>query len=122
MKRKKRQPNAAAGGLAVAMGAGCFAMALFRSLEPGRRIGAAASGCMALSWGLREVAAAKKWKQGPEGAHYARTAKEIWESELEEKLGKSGSMHNEALLLLWIFLFLSVSAAIGVGYLFWRRQ
>jgi hypothetical protein len=121
MKMKKRRPNAAAGGLAVAMGAGSFTIALFSSLEPGRRFGAAATGCMALSWGLKEVAAAKRWKQEPEEAHFARTAEEIRESELEEKLGKRGSMHNVLVLLLWVFVLLSVIAAIGVGYLFWMR-
>src|SRR5579859_3046057 len=94
MKRKKRQPDAAAGGLAVAMGVGCFAIALFSSLSLGQRFGAAACGCAGLSWGLKEVAAAKKWKQEPEEEHYATTAEDIREAEQEEKMEKSGSMHN----------------------------
>jgi len=122
MKRKRRQPVAAAGGLAVAMGVGCFAIALFSSLSPGQRFGAAASGCLGLSWGLKEVAAAKKWKQEPEEEHYATTAEEIRESEQEEKMEKSGSMHNVLILLAWVFLFLGGVGAVGVGYLFWTRR
>jgi hypothetical protein len=121
VKRKKRQPDAAAGGLAVAMGVGCFAIALFSSLSSGQRCGAATSGCLALSWGLKEVAAAKKWKQEPEDEHYATSAKDILESEREEKMEKSGSMHNVLVLLVWIFLFLAVVGAVGVGYLFGTR-
>jgi len=122
MKRMKRQPDATAGGLAVAMGLGCLAIALFSSLSPGQRYSAAASGCLGLSWGLKEVAAAKRWKQEPEDRHYATSAKDIRESEREEKLEKSGSLHNVLVLLARIFLFLSVAGAVVVGYLFWTRQ
>lgn len=122
MKRKKRQPHAAAGGLAVAMGVGCFAIALFSSLSPGQRYGAAASGCMGFSWGLKEVVAAKRWKQEPEDAHYATSVEDIRESEKEEKMEKSGSPHNVLVLLVWIFLFLAVIGAVGVGYLFLARR
>jgi hypothetical protein len=122
MKRKKRQPDATAGGLAVAMGLGGLAVALFSSLSPGQRCGAAASGCMGLSWGLKEIAAAKKWKQEPEDRHYATSAKDVLESEREEKLEKAGSMHNVFVLLARIFLFLAVVGAVGVGYLFWMRR
>jgi hypothetical protein len=122
MKRKKRQPNVAAGSFAVAMGAGCFAIALVSSLSPGQRLRAAGSGCVGLSWGLKELVSAKKWKQEPEEEHYATTPEEIRESEREEKMEKSGSMHNVFVLLRWIFLFLAVIGAIAVGYLFWTRQ
>jgi len=74
-----------------------------------------------LSWGLKEMAAAKKWKQEPEDEHYATTPEEIRESVREEKMEKSGSMHNVLVLLVWIFLSLAVVGAIGVGYLFWTR-
>jgi hypothetical protein len=111
MKRKKRQPDAAAGRLAVAMGAGCFAIALLFSLSPGQRFGSATSGCLALSWGLKELAAAKRWKQEPEEKHYATTVEEIRESKQEEKMEKSGSMHNVLVLLVWIFLSLAVVVA-----------
>jgi hypothetical protein len=104
------------------MGASCFAIALFSSLRPGQRYGAASTACMALSWGLRELAAAKKWKQEPEEAHYATTAQEIRDSEQAERLEKSGSMHNVLVLLSWIFLILFVAGAIGVGYLFWMKR
>lgn len=122
MKRKKRQPDAKAGGLAIAMGLVCFGIALFSSLSSGQRFGAAASGCMGLSWGLKELAAVKKWKQEPEEEHYAITPEEIRESEQEERMEKSGSMQNVFVLLGWVFLFLIVIGAIAVGYLFWRRR
>ena len=121
MKRKKRQPDAAAGRLAVAMGVGCLAIALFSSLSPGQRFGAAASGCMGLSWGLKEAAAVKKWKQESEDQHYATSVRDILESEREEKLEKSGSIQNVLVMLAWIFLFLAVVGAVGVGYLIWSR-
>jgi hypothetical protein len=103
------------------MGVGGLAIALFSPLSPGQRFGAAASGCMGLSWGLKEVVAVKKWKQELEEEHYATTTEDILESEREEKMEKSGSMHNVFVLLGWIFLFLVVVAAIAVGYLFWTR-
>jgi hypothetical protein len=63
----------------------------------------------------------KKWEQEPEDEHYATTAKDILESVREEKIENSGSMHNVLVLLVWIFLFLAVVGAVGVGFLFWRR-
>lgn len=77
---------------------------------------------MGLSWGLKELAAVKKWKQEPEEEHYAITPEEIRESEQEERMEKSGSMQNVFVLLGWVFLFLIVIGAIAVGYLFWRRR
>ncbi|HEY4417706.1 MAG TPA: hypothetical protein VGO57_18585 [Verrucomicrobiae bacterium] len=121
MKRKKRQPNAAVGRLTIAMGASYFLIAVFSSLNSQQRFGAAACGCSALAWGLRELAAVKKWQQEPEDDHYATTAAEIRESVQEEKLEKSGSMHNVFVLLGWVFLFMAVAGAIVVGYLFWTK-
>lgn len=76
---------------------------------------------MGLSWGLKELAAAKKWKQESEEEHYATTAEEIRESEQQEKLEKSGSMYNVIVLSAWIFIFLAIVGIIVVGYLFWAR-
>ena len=121
MRRKKRQPDSAAGILAIVMGIGSVCIAVFSSLSSVQRYGAAASGLMLLSWGLIEVIAAKKWKQESEEEHYATTPEEIRESEQEEKLEKSGSMGNVFELLGRIFLFVIVAGAIVVGYLFWTR-
>ena len=90
----------------------------FSSLSASSKYAAAASGVMGLSWGLKELAAAKKWKQEPEEAHYARTAEERREAETYEKLEKSGSMRNVAVMLGWVFLLVIAVAVIGVWYLF----
>jgi len=103
------------------MGVGGIAIAFFSPLSSEQRFGAAATGFAGLSWGLKEINAAKKWKQEPEAEHYAITPKEIRESEQEEKLEKSGSMYNVLLLLGWIFLFVAVVGAIIVSYSFWTR-
>jgi hypothetical protein len=81
MKRKKRKPDSAAGRLMMAMGAGSFALSLFSSFSPSQRFSAAAGGCSAFLWGLKEVAAAKKWEQEPDDKHFATSAKDIIESE-----------------------------------------
>jgi len=118
---KKREPDAAAGNLAIVMGVGCLSIAVFSHLSPGQRLGAAGCGLSGLSWGAKEIAAAKKWKQEPETEHEATSITDKLEIERYEKMEKSGSMHNVLVLLAWIFLFLAVVGAIGVGYLFWTR-
>lgn len=121
-KRNKREPSTAAGRLAIAMGASYLAIALFSSLRPSQKLTGAATACLALSWGLKELIAAKRWKQEPEEAHYATTPSEIRESVQAEKLEKSGSMQNALTLLVWIFLFLLVAGASMVGYKFLTRH
>jgi len=52
-------------------------------------------------------------------------AMDKYENAQEELLSKkmgNGSMHNVLVLFVWIFLFLAVVGAIGIGYLFWTRQ
>jgi hypothetical protein len=122
MKWKKRQPNATAGNVAIAFGGIVLILAMFVAHDLGQKCRGMAAGLLGLSWGLKEVAAAKKWKQEPEGEHYATTPEEIRESEQEEKLEKSGSMQNVFVLLVWIFLVLAVAGAFTVGYLFWTRR
>ena len=117
MQKKKRQPDASAGRLAIAMGIGGFAIALFSSSSPGQRWRAAAIGCIALSWGLKEIVAAKKWKHEPENEHYAKTTEGRLESARYEKMEKSGSMRGVFELLGWILLFFAVVAIAGLGYL-----
>jgi hypothetical protein len=122
MKRKKRQPDATAGSFAIAIGGIVMILAIVIATNAGQKYRGMAAGLLSLSWGLKEVAAAKKWKQEPEDEHYATTPEEIRESVQEEKLEKSGSMHNVLVLLVWIFLCLAVVGAAGVGYLFWTRR
>ena len=118
MKRKKRKPEVAAGYFAVIGGALCLGIGMF-SMSSANKYGAAGCGVMGLSWGLKELAAAKKWEQEPEEGHYAKTSEERREAESYEKLEKSGSMRNVSVLLGWVFLFVAVAAVIGLGYLFW---
>ena len=52
------------GKFCIYAGCGTVALALFATrLDFGQRCSGAAAGFMGLSWGLIEVAAAKKWKQ-----------------------------------------------------------
>ena len=60
--------------------------------------------------------------------HYAKCVEDVmdkYERKQDElmgqKMGKSGSMHNVLVLWFWVFLFLAVVGAFGVGYLFWTR-
>jgi hypothetical protein len=71
--------------------------------------------------GTKRSRSSKKWKQESDDQHYATSAKDILESKREEQMGKSGSMHNVLILLVWIFLFLAVVGAIGIGRLIWSR-
>lgn len=117
MKRQRRKPSPAAGKLAIAMGVGSLSIAVLPSVSFGEKCRVAGPGLILLSWGLREVAGAKKWKQEPEGMHYARTAEERRESELSEKLEKCGSMSNVLALLTWILLPVAGLCLIAFGYL-----
>jgi hypothetical protein len=62
------------------------------------------------------------------GENYGKGVEEAmdkYERKQEEWLGQkagNGSMHNVLLLLVWIFLFLAVVGAIGIGYLFWTKR
>jgi hypothetical protein len=117
MKRKKRQPDAAAGNCAIAIGGIVLILAILLAHDLGQKCRGMAAGLIGLSWGLKEVAAAKKWKQESEEEHYATTAKEIREGEQEEKMEKSGSMHNVFKLLGWALLFVAAATIVSLGYL-----
>lgn len=123
VKRMKRRPEAGAGYFGVIGGAVCLGIGVLSSLSAAERLRDAACGLMALSWGLREVVAAKKWDKQPEQEHYARTAEERRESERYEKLEKSGSMQNVMVLFGWSLVLVVVVATVGLGclFLFHRR-
>jgi hypothetical protein len=59
--------------------------------------------------------------------HYANRVEDVmdkYERKQDELMGQkvgNGSMHNVLVLLVWVFLFLAVIGAIGIGYLFWTR-
>jgi hypothetical protein len=56
--------------------------------------------------------------------HYAKGVEDVmdkYERKQEERMGQkmgNGSMRNVLVLLLWVFLFLAVVCAIGIGYLY----
>jgi hypothetical protein len=60
--------------------------------------------------------------------HYAKRVEDAMDKyerkqdALMEKKKGSYSMHNVLVLLVWVFLFLAVVGAVGVGYLFWTRR
>jgi hypothetical protein len=75
MNKRKRSPDAAAGYLAIAFGVFGLAAAICPSkINLGERGFGAASAIMALSWGSKEIAAARKWKRAPEGAEAPSSA------------------------------------------------
>lgn len=59
--------------------------------------------------------------------HYAKSVEDAmdkYERKQDEVMNRkmgNGSTHNVLVLLVWIFLFLAVAGAIGIGYLFWTR-
>jgi uncharacterized membrane protein len=117
MKRKRREPSAAAGIFSVVGGTVCLIGAVHVLLTHGQGFRAAAIGSTGIPWGLAELARAKRWRHEPEDAHYATTPKEIRESESDEKLQKSGSMQN-VLFLLGIFIaIVAVAATAAAGYM-----
>jgi len=114
----KRKPNAAAGNFLIISGGFVLILSIIFANDLGQKLRGMAAGLIALSWELKEVAAARKWEKEPEEKHYATSAKDILESKREEKLEKSGSIQNVFKLFGWIFLFIIVVSIIGVGYLF----
>lgn len=73
-------------------------------------------GCLGLSWGLKELAAAKRWRHEPETEHYAKTAEERRSAEQCEKIEKSGSIQSVFVLLVWSLVIITV-VVMGLGYL-----
>lgn len=116
--RKKRKPDAAAGKVAIVLGGSVLILTIFFATDTGQRLRGIIARLIALPWGLKEITAARKWEQEPEEKHYATSAKDILESEREEKMEKSGSMHNVFKLLSWIFLLVIVVSIVGIGCLF----
>jgi hypothetical protein len=122
MKRMKRKPEAAAGYLALCMGMACLGIAAFSSLSPNRRLSSAVTALMALSWGVKEVAAARKWKCEPEEKHEATSIQDRLESERFEKMEKSGSMANVLNLLGWFVWSVAALSIVGLVYLMLFRH
>ena len=122
-------------GIVIIFGVGCICF-IFLDEDTGLHSYSYSSrrglGILLLSgvWGLMEyvqgVIYLIRAQSGDE--HYSKGIEDMMdklESKQEEilgkKIGKSGSMHNVLVLLVWTFLFLAVVGAICVGYLFWTR-
>jgi hypothetical protein len=102
-KKRQKRPDEALGKFAVVAGFGMVAVALFLPrLDFGRRCSAAATGFMGLSWGLKELAAAKKWTQ------------EYGEPDLAEQMEmkKRHSISNLPILLTWLVLAIAALAVL----------
>jgi hypothetical protein len=104
-KERPKMPDEGLGKFCIV--AGC-AMAvlpfLFSRLDFGRQCSAAAAGFMGLSWGLKQVAAAKKWRQ------------KYGEPSLEEQteIKKSHSISNLPALLMLLVLGISALAILAM--------
>jgi hypothetical protein len=94
-KKRQKLPDEQMGKIFIIIGNVMVILPLFTSqLDMGRRLSAAATGFMALSWGLKQVAAAKKWKQ-----EYGEPTPE---EQMEVK--KNHSISNLPKLLGWLAL------------------
>lgn len=71
---------------------------------------------MAFSWGSKELAAVKKWKQKLEDQRKAMSVEDRLESERLEKMEKSFSMSNLSVLLAWLVLAIAVLALLGLVF------
>jgi hypothetical protein len=111
MKRKRqKRPDEGLGKFLIIGGCAMVILPLSISgLDFGQRCSAAASGFMGLSWGLKEVAAAKKWKQ------------EYGEPDLAERMEikKRHSVLNLPISL--ILLVSAIAALVFLGLLYLTR-
>ncbi len=112
-KKRQKRPDEQLGKFFVIVGNIMVILPLFTSrLATGQRLSAAATGFMALSWGLKEVAAAKKWKQ------------EYGEPTLAEQIEikKSHSVSNLPIILLWFILAIAAFAFLSIVFMTSHEQ
>jgi hypothetical protein len=114
-KKRQKRPDEGLGKFCIAVGFVMLSLASFvRRLDFGQRCSAAAAAFMGFSWGLKEVAAAKKWKQ------------KYGEPNLAEQveMKKRHSISNLAKLLAWLVLSIAAFAVPGIVFvmLFHHRQ
>src|ERR1017187_1517263 len=66
MQKKKRRPDAGVARFCIGIGIFCLVAGIFFEPDLSRKCFAGATAIMALSYGTKELAAAKKWKQESE--------------------------------------------------------
>jgi len=104
-KKKSKLPDEGLGKFCIIAGCAMVILPLFLSrLDIGQRFSAAAGGFMGLSWGLKQVAAAKKWRQ-----KYGEPS-----PEQQMEIKKSHSVSNLPILLGWLVLGIVVLALLGL--------
>jgi hypothetical protein len=105
--KKPKLPDKGMGKFCIIAGCAMVILALFASrIDLGQRISAAGIGFMGLSWGLKQVAAAKKWSQ-----EYGEPSPE---EQMEIK--KSHSVSDLPILLGWLALGIVVLAILASIY------
>ena|ERR1017187_8083360 len=103
--KRPKMPDEGMGKFCIVAGWAMVIIPLFASrLDLGQRFSAAGIGFMGLSWGLKQVAAAKKWKQ-----KYGEPSPEE-----QTEIKKSHSVSNLPILLGWLVLGIVVLALIGL--------
>lgn len=104
-KKKPKIPDEGLGKFCIVAGCALTVLPfLFSQLPLSRQCSGAAAGFMALSWGLKEVAAAKKWKQ-----KYGEPT-----SEEQMEIRASHSVSNLPLLLMLLVLGIAALALLAV--------
>jgi hypothetical protein len=104
-KKKKQIPNAAAAKFAIGIGVFCLAAVIFASkLDLGQKCMGAATASMALSWGSRELVAAKKRKQKLENERKTMSIEDRLESERLEEAEDSAPVTGWQVTFTWVLL------------------
>ena len=107
-KKRPKMPDQGLGKFCIVFGGAMTILPfLFSRLNFGRQCSAAAAGLMGLSWGLKQVAAAKKWRQ--------KYGEPSFEELMEIK--KSHSVSNLPVILLWFILAIAALACFSIFFM-----
>ena len=105
--KRPKIPDQAMGKFCIIAGCAMIIIPLFASrLDLGQRFSAAGIGFMGLSWGLKQVAGAKKWRQ----KYGEPTPKE------QKEIKESHSVSDLPILLGWLALGIVVLAILASIY------
>lgn len=106
-KKRQKRPDEGLGKFCIVVGCAMLALAIFLpGLDFGRRCFAVSAGLMGWSWGSKEVAAAKNWRQ------------KYGEPSLEEQMEikKRHSISNLPILLAWLVLPIAALALLRLAF------
>lgn len=105
--KKPKLPDAGMGKFCIFAGCAMVILPLFASkMDLGQRISAAGVGFMGLSWGLKQIATAKKWRQ-----EYGEPT-----SEEQMEIKQSHSISNLPILLGYLILGIVLLAFAGLVF------